>query len=127
MAGGLCSLSLSVRAEGREEGRVCSVTMQWSGSPLLLLLLLLTLVRGDNYFLLETYKDSADSQSGTVHRDHPQVQTRAVKIVWQKKQEIVQKESADKACEERQAGITTCRKATCTGQSRQEVSQDSEG
>ncbi len=44
------------------------MTMQWSGSPLLLLLqLLLALVRGDNYFLLETYKDSADSQSGTVH------------------------------------------------------------
>jgi hypothetical protein len=67
LAGGLCSLSLSVRAEGRVEGRVCSVTMQWSGSPLLLLLLLLTLVRGDNYFLLETYKDSADTQSGIVH------------------------------------------------------------
>ena len=54
-----------MRVEGRVEGRVCSVTMQWSGSPLLLLLL--ALVRGDNYFLLETYKDSADSQSGTVH------------------------------------------------------------
>jgi hypothetical protein len=81
-----------VRAEGRVEGRVCSVTMQWSGSPLLLLLLLLTLVRGDNYFLLETYKDSADTQSGIVHRDQPQVQTRVVKIISRKKQEIGQKE-----------------------------------
>jgi hypothetical protein len=50
----------------------------------------------------------------------------ASKIVCQRKQEIVQKESADKACEERQAGIVKCRKEPCTGQGRQNVRRDSE-